>query len=842
MVSWVERATESRTARLLLVALIVLSVLPFPWIERFLWPVFLFGFGLELVARLVLMTEPRHRRLFDWVLVAVDVAAFVSFLPLETLAGEVATPLRLARLLLLLRFMRTLTADVYMVVTRREQLQQFTLVTIAVATMAFVSAVILSLFKVVDEGDPNLERSADFWDRMWWSFRQIESPDNLVGTLDVPPTLALLSLVLTIMGVFVVSFIIGLGANVVGQVVRAERRRPIPYRNHTVVIGAVADGEHLVREFVRIYEKNRSLRRVRPVEVFDWVFRDGPRPRRHALPRMSLLGPEEEPPAYLYEGGMRWVVYRQGDGTTGEALDLINASEAKRAILLANPGAGPDSDAITVAALTAFRERNPDGHVFVEVMESDNEDLMLDVGGAGTFPLDVPSFLGRFLVHHLVIPGIEAVYRSLLTADGSEVYTHVFVEKREIDAVVRFASAHETLPFSNLARDARRHGVLLIGVLLGDEGFGLTGRGLIPVDQLTPLLNPLASNSEIPIRRLRGLIGVSVSYLPLRRYARRLLRAGLELPPRPAGPESFDAAACLSVSPKPVERVLVVGYSPALCELLRTLGRFVPGVQVIVALSARAQDQTSLRERVAGLGLGLTEAPGRAGEQVSLGSTGARVTVYTHQGSDLTQFAVERLEAPVDAAVFLSDPDSPDRDARTLLRVLRFARALEDGVAPRGHKLHLVVEFTSEQRGHRLEQELERRRCGFPDQRSLRVTLLSTDRLKNYFMVHSAFVPGVTELYERLLMPEGQTILRLDLEGAADQAGGTFTIGEIAAALEEHACVPLAIERSGGEVVLQPSEEERFRTGDVDAIFVLGDASRVRAQFRRRSSRTSDAA
>ena len=822
-----ESVLENRTTRVLLVVLIILSVLPFREVEEALWPLFVLVFGVELGARIALMTDPKHRSLFDWILLSVDVAAFISFLPLETLLGELVTPFRLARLLLLLRFARALAEDVYSVMTRREQVQQFGLVTVAVLAMAFASAVVLSVFHVHDREDPNLNVDAAFWDRMWWSFRQIESPDNLVGTLDVHPVIAVLSLTLTITGVFVVSFIIGLGANVVGQVVRAERRRPVPFRGHTTVIGAIDEGEHLVREFVRIYDKNRGLRRFRFREVWDWLFNEGPRPRRHALPRMALLGLDLEPPDYLYEKEMRWVVYRHGHGANRDDLGLVAAQHAKRAILLADPKVGHDADGVTVATAAAFRERNPGAHLFAEVLESDNVDLVRSVGGTGAFPLDVPQFLGRFLVHHLVIPGVEAIYQELLTAEGSELYTHIYIEPREVMAVARLAAKKPTVGFADLARDAREHGVLLIGVLLGDGEFGRTGRELIPIDRLEQVLNPLHSGEDVPVRRLRGLVGVAESYLPMRRYARRLLRKGWsDRPPKES--ERPSLLPRLSLAAEPLRRVLVVGYSPAIGALLSTLARFVPGVHVVVVLSARGDDRTSLDERVQALQLGLDgREPGTEGIEVALNDAGASAQVFTREGTAVTDFAIQRLEGAVDAAVFLSDPDSEDRDARTLLRVLRFARALERGEAPRGTRLHLLAEFSSEQRGQRLEEELERRRCGFAETDDFRVTLLSTDRLKNYFMVYSAFVPGVLGLYEELLRPEGHTVVRLDLAGGS----GSFRLGDAADDLASSGCIPLGVEMKTGEILLQPPAERRFLVSEVVGLFVVGDVARVHAAF-----------
>jgi hypothetical protein len=836
MLKRLEAMVETRTARVFLVVLIVLSVLPYAEIERLFWPLFLVVFGTDLAIRVALMVDdPRNRKLFDYALVTVDALAFVSFLPLETLLGELATPLRLARLLLLVRFVRALAEDVYSVLTRREQVQQFVLVTLAVVGMAFASAVALSLLEVLEESEANLAKGSTFWDRLWWSFRQIESPDNLVQTLRVHPFVAVVSLTLTITGVFIVSFIIGLGANIVGHVLRAERRRPVAYRGHAVVIGPVVDRSELVAEFVRIYEKNSQLRRIRPREVYDWFFKGAPTPKRHALPRIALLGPTAEAPDYLLEREMRWVVYRQGEPANAEALDLIAATHAKRAILLGTP-AGLDTDAVTIASLAAFRERNTDAHVFVELHESINAPLAITVGGRGTFPLDVPAFIGNFLLQYLVSPGIEGVFADLLTARGSEFYTHVFVDKRELAMVEALAKREPTLSFSDLWHSARRDGILVVGVLVGKGEFGRTPYELIPIDRLEQRINPAAREDRearaIRTRELRGLIAISPSYLPLRRYARRLLA---ERPARAPSEKRTPVLGHLSVDHRPVERVLVVGYSPALGALVRGLARLVHGVDVVVVISAREDAKTSLRERLKALDLGLEHAaPGSEGARVDL-ANGGHAVVFTHEGSDLTQFAVEHLKAPVDAAVFLADPDSLDPDARTLLRVLRFARALEDGHAPRGDRLHLLVEFASEQRGVRLEVELERGRCGFSEPDALRLTRLSTDRLKNYFMVHSAFVPGVMALYEEILATTGQTIVRLDL---APLDTGTVTLESVADELTESGCIPIAFELRDGEVALNPPHGAKWPASEVRAVFAIGDAARVRRSFRNRTSRS----
>lgn len=552
---WVDRLgalIEARPVKLALAALIVASLIPdrsLAWLwpqgggrlQEQLHPVFLVVFGLEAVIRaLLLLRAGPQRRGTDYVFLLFDVLAFVSFLPLDRWLGDAAlvTPLkllRLARLLVLLRFARELARDVYLILTRREQLLQFGMVTFFVAALSLLSALLL-VHGGARHSDDNSRLDGTLLAALWWSFRQMESADNLLKFIDRSTSLLALglSLLLTIIGVFVISFLIGIGANVVEQVMRAERRRPVGYRGHALVVGPVEESELLVREFVTLYDKNRMLRRVRPREVLDWLFRGGPRPRRHALPRMVLLGSKDDPPPYLFEEMMRWVVYRQGDGADPAALRLVGGADAKRVLLLSQLHAGPDADALSIAALAALRAENRAGHVFVEVQDERSRHMVEDVGGPGTFPLEAPRMAGLFLCQHLVVPGVDRLYRELMDDEGSEFYTHVYVDPRELGALRRQGGA---APFSTLAARAYRdHGVVLTGVFLGEGEPPRLPGNLVPTAGLHQWVNPLvlpeeprlralgAAPDRIPLGALRGLIGVCTSYRPLRRYGRELAR------------------------------------------------------------------------------------------------------------------------------------------------------------------------------------------------------------------------------------------------------------------------------------------------------------------------------
>lgn len=830
---------ESRTVRLLLATLVIVSLVPLGAVDVALRPLFLLAFGGELLVRVLWW---RHKKAgVERIAVAFAVAdalAFVSFLPLEGFVGEdrlhYLALLRLTRLLMLVRFAKDLAKDIYAILTRREQLQTLALISGAVLVLSFVSAVILSQLAIdVDDG-----RAMDFGERLWWSFRQLESADNLVQSLRVHPIVAALSFILTITGVFLISFIIGVGANVVDQVVKAERRRELLYRGHTVVVGSVHDGEDLIREFVRIYAKNRQI--PAPERLWTWlryvrpdVLTSGPR----TFPRVALLSRRDDPPDFLVEPIMRWVVYRQGDEGDPDDLHRVAAHDAKRAILLSQRSLGHEADAVTVSALAALRAMNPDCHAYVEVDDPESKDIVLQVGGPNTVALDVPRFLGMFLCQHLLLPGVETLYRDLLTADGAEIYTHIFVDGADRDAL---AAKGGVIDADALLRLAAHHGVVLIGVYLGATPVKKNARGVVPVDGLVPWLNPIADvedddaralgaeRGRIPLATLRGVIGVAEGYLALRAFAAAFVRGDVAPADSVVDGDGDDITAALPVPLPGPKRVALIGFSEALPSLLSELARFVPGVEISLFVSARGDEALPLPRRLERLNVGYDAdhpLPGKLGQCFALEHEG-KLTIYSHDAPDLARFAAERLrELPaVEAAVFLSEPSGGDRDARTALRVLRFVRLLEDNTVPKGAAMHLLAEFVSVDKGTYIQRHLDVRKCGFADESDLRLTLIAKETIKSYFMVHSAFVPGVSDIYSRLLEERGQDIVRFPFVKAASTASA-LTFAQLARALAPRGAVAIAVDTHSQGAVLAPDPRRAFAVDDVKGVYAIAESA-----------------
>ena len=172
----------------------------------------------------------------------------------------------------------------------------------------------------------------------------------------------------------------------------------------------------------------------------------------------------------------------------------------------------------------------------------------------------------------------------------------------------------------------------------------------------------------------------------------------------------------------------------------------------------------------------------------------------------LTVLETERFEA----VVLLAEADAVDSDARTMLRMMRLAERLlsRDESVP-----HVLAELASVSKGERARAQLQGERAG---REPPRVTLVSTEQIRNYFMVHSAFVPGINEVYSQLLGERGQDLVRLPLRTTRP-----VRLAEIRRALAERGMIPIAFELESGEVALNPPADRAF--SDARAVFAIGD-------------------
>ncbi|NJL29846.1 MAG: hypothetical protein HC897_19115 [Thermoanaerobaculia bacterium] len=162
-----ERGLESSPVRLILTALIIVSVLP-EEAQRALLParfasgldaIFFAVFSGELTLRCALYVRrwrARRARGFEPLLLLLDLLAVVSFLP-RRLLGEPESfrLLRLTRLLLLLGYWGRMGRDLLEIVGRRERRYQVLMVLVFGSVLSFCGAVLMANLKVEFDADAN---------------------------------------------------------------------------------------------------------------------------------------------------------------------------------------------------------------------------------------------------------------------------------------------------------------------------------------------------------------------------------------------------------------------------------------------------------------------------------------------------------------------------------------------------------------------------------------------------------------------------------------------------------------------------------------------------------------
>jgi hypothetical protein len=314
--------------RLFLSACIVTSLMPVPALRE-LDPLFLTVFGVEFVLRALLVfrgtsDDPHARgRHSSWrwptrgalLLLLFDLLALVSFLPLVAHDTPWMRLLRLIRLMALLSYWAPVMHDLRAVLLRRERSRQVLVMGAMVGLLSFTGALVLDQLEAgvgtVDYDEDGEVTAADhrFVVHLWWAFRQIQDPGNMLAAPGSGEAVAV-SMVLTVFGLLLVSFLIGLGTDVVREVMTVSHLRSPGLAGHTVIVHVNAATGPLLDELVRYYRKlipEGSLSRR-------WLRQLLENLRRVLMgPRYVVVGRSEERPAFLRRPDLARVVYRHAE-------------------------------------------------------------------------------------------------------------------------------------------------------------------------------------------------------------------------------------------------------------------------------------------------------------------------------------------------------------------------------------------------------------------------------------------------------------------------------------------------------------------------------------------------
>ncbi|MCA9692473.1 MAG: hypothetical protein R3A51_08300 [Nannocystaceae bacterium] len=817
------RVLDMMSVRLVLSACIILSLLPYPAVRRLDW-MFLALFSAEFLVRAALVFRGRWREepgvgdgtpgdvrrwppLTQIVPLALDLIALISFLPLTGIGIEARwlRLFRLTRMLMLIGYWAPLLKDVWSVMSRRERARQVALMGVVVLGLSFGGAVILENVAeshgVVDfDDDGEITRNdREFFVHLWWAFRQVQDPGNMVATPNQAAAV-IVSIGLTVFGLFLVSFLIGLGTDVVRELMEISQLRGPGLRGHTVILNINPSTRPLLSELMGYYQK------LLPEGSFSWrwlyqLFRNT-RNRGLSRRRYVIVGRGHEPPDFLRQADLAQIIYRQGSLDDGAAMiQRADIRSAQRVVLLADLEA-KDPDAETIRALLtigeSLREGAPintdlptaDPHhrrrarprlLIAEIVDESNVPAAraaIASSGEHTHAFVVPSerLIALFVACVARRPGIEAVLEELLSSHGHEVYTCFF----DVPGLRYAPDQAPPLPSSQIEAMA----------YLGERALALSpAERALPVGLLMRRYRPPVGTPALKVRinprvddppeeaRCCGFVAIASNFEVVREFAEALQETpgtvDAPLGPEGGAPAQEPAYDVPEFERSPVarlHRVLICGFRSATVSAIEALLHAEPNAEILVMVidaeaKAAALDDfdahTNLvRNRLLlDHGVFLSQSDGSLCyvDDEDEVPPRRRGRIHVEIGDWTSSRRLTRLPrafghvATIDVVLLIAE-DKRGSDARTTQALMKIetlsARAGNAG----GQRI--VAEVFDAELARRLRRHYAQ--LGIEN-----VKVYSIQVLRAFLMFQSVVVPSFDVVYTELLGPWGQSIVQL---------------------------------------------------------------------------------
>ncbi len=801
---------------------IIVSLLPFEWAHR-LDLIFLGLFGVEFVLRATLLfrgealyiyatpspAEPNHSQAEDrgwhWpkpttlLLLCFDLFALISFLPIQVESAAAARWLRmfrLSRMLLLIGYWAPLVRDAWGVLLRGERGKQVMVMGFIVLVLSFSGAVVIEHVGTGDgrpidfDGDAKIsDDDQQFFVHLWWAFRQVQDPGNMLSSPG-EAVVVVVSLALTVVGLFMVSFLIGLGTDVVRELMELTRMRPPGLRGHTIVVNIGPSTQQLLHMLMSYSKK------LRPDGRFSlrWLHKLVRDTTRQGLGRARFVvaGDAPNPPDFLRQTDLVDIIYRQARIEDHTFVIRTDTVAAQRVVLLADFSA-PDPDAETIQAVltinqslaeTDTRRRSPSDRkrlLIAEILDESNVPAARRAISAGdhenTRAFVVPSerLIALFIACITRRPGSERLLEDLLTSRGHELYTCFFNEEGLGYCEARrpaLGDQPEPIMAELIAR-ARvlraKHCVVPVGLFF-DPPSGPESLVYINPRAQPGAPEPRSSSVETPCR---GFIAIAAKFGHVCALSKALVEAGPipasnSAPPDPSSPCHPE----LIRSPTtPLRRVLICGFRSATVGMVEALIKAEPLTQILIMVADLAAREQAIddfdahsrlieRKLLHGNHGRFHKAPNHSHltwldpELEFAAEHEPHVYLAVGDWTSSRQLTALPLEfgnvAELDAVILVSS-EREGSDARTAKTLMKLETLVHRPRSPR-----VVAEVLDVD----LARRLRRRSAQLRDERML---VYSIQELRAFFMFQAVVVPAFDQVYAELMGSWGQSLVRLEI-------------------------------------------------------------------------------
>lgn len=345
--------------------------------DTLLWVILIF-FSVELILRYILMQNMNFKtageKNLEWVFWWLDVAATIVMVPAFAIIPY-GGALRMMRLIRLLRPWMVIIRNLRDVMREGQFMQEINLIVLVLAVISIAGGIFgkftMPNFDFTRDGIVN-ELDDSMISRIWFSFRLFTDPGNAVSSPD-STALTLYSIVAVIVGVFIFAFFIGIGANIVSDLMTKLRNERLSITRHMVMFGWNPVAPYIIN-YLRLVSE-RSFSRI----------------------KLVLLHHDENlPPALLEE---KWVTFRHGDAKQALDLKRVNLSAARQALVLF-PENMSDAESLseTFFSLLSIRNIHPDIYLSIAVPSVNHARIpehqhMLQVGWDSTGEYNKPTVI-----------------------------------------------------------------------------------------------------------------------------------------------------------------------------------------------------------------------------------------------------------------------------------------------------------------------------------------------------------------------------------------------------------------------------------------------------------------
>lgn len=369
---------------------------------------FLTIFGIEVLFRIVvyLIYLSKHIKdktfsktwkmfLVEFIFLLIDILATMSFLPMLQTAGFKL--LRLLRIVKLSRYVTSTFREIGQIIGQPGIKRQLVLTFGAVLVLTFLAGII---FPYIVTEDTQTEMS--FAESLWWSFQTLFDPGNLEvldeDALDVGKLL--LSLSLVFVGVFIFSFIIGLGTEVVAELIEATKNKQLNHKDHVILFGWNKTGSVFINELLDIMEDNMMNNHIVVIQDVDETLPD----------RLGLKS--------------RQLTVRYFVDDAIEALEKANVTEAQSILILPRLTEKADDSNVIQKILEVRSSLGKDLNSEFDLIATMEDPLNLSSGlRSGADSIVLPDvFMGSYMVQNILTPNLLDVYEELLVPTGNEIY------------------------------------------------------------------------------------------------------------------------------------------------------------------------------------------------------------------------------------------------------------------------------------------------------------------------------------------------------------------------------------------------------------------------------------